>query len=266
MNVFFTRFFFFVSISSLFLFSACDDDSNPGLDLLPIAEKTESGFTVKIKAEKNLEVGMNHLYWEVVNSSGEVQTLQSITIIPMMHMMTMDHSCPVLAPVPSKSISKNWESGSVFIMPSGEMGSWEMQVSAVLESGTSVVTNIPVTIGSSWKLASFKMNNVSYWWTWDSVNQPATGNGTYNLWLFKRINMMEYAPVAVAEAQLYPYMDMGGGKGHSTTFSQPTAKGNGEYTGTINFSMAGEWTVTVNGTLDGVPLPDAVFTLNVASR
>ncbi len=44
---------------------------------------------------------------------------------------------------------------------------------------------------------------------------------------------------------LYPYMDMGAGEGHSTPFLAPTHVGDGHYRGEVNFIMSGGWDMTV---------------------
>ncbi|NND69985.1 MAG: hypothetical protein HKN43_00240, partial [Rhodothermales bacterium] len=54
-----------------------------------------------------------------------------------------------------------------------------------------------------------------------------------------------FIPVTDAQIDLYPYMDMGAGEGHSTPFEKPVHIGDGEYRGMVNFIMAGGWDMTV---------------------
>jgi len=81
-----------------------------------------------------------------------------------------------------------------------------------------------------------------------------------------RASMMNFPPVADAELEIYPYMDMGGGSGHSTEFNPPEATGNGYYEGSINYSMSGTWTTSVTLTIDGDTLPEAMFEYSVLAQ
>ena len=53
------------------------------------------------------------------------------------------------------------------------------------------------------------------------------------------------AAVDGATVELYPYMDMGGGDGHSTPHSGPEALDGGRYGWDVNFIMSGGWEMTV---------------------
>jgi hypothetical protein len=78
--------------------------------------------------------------------------------------------------------------------------------------------------------------------------------------------MMNFPPVSDAEFLVYPYMDMGGGSGHSTDFTNPVATGNGMYEGDINYSMSGVWTTSVELTVNGEILPEVVFEYSVQAK
>jgi hypothetical protein len=252
--------------SMLLMFSACTNNDDASLTLMKVAEASASGYTITLQSEKLLAVGNNTVYWEVKNTAGARQTIQTITAMPVMAMATMSHSCPMTLPALSEEVNGAWQQHMVFTMPSGDMGSWTVTVNVTLADGTPLSAVIPVTIASSWRLASVRLNNVPHYIVWDLPETPKMGNATYRLLVYKRISMMEYAPVSDAVVTIYPYMDMGGGTGHSTTFTDPAAKGMGAYEGTVNFSMAGEWSVTVRTSIGGIALPDAVLMMNVIAR
>ncbi len=62
----------------------------------------------------------------------------------------------------------------------------------------------------------------------------------------------DFAPAPGLAADLYPYMDMGGGDGHSTPFT-PAAMEAGRYRWNVDFIMSGAWRMTVFLTPPGGP-------------
>ena len=82
----------------------------------------------------------------------------------------------------------------------------------------------------------------------------------------KRESMMSFPPVNSAELVVYPYMDMGGGSGHSTPFETPVAMGEGMYTGSINYSMSGTWTTDITLQIEGESLTLPTFEYSVQAR
>lgn len=81
-----------------------------------------------------------------------------------------------------------------------------------------------------------------------------------------RETMMSFPPVENAVLEIYPYMDMGGGSGHSTEFTAPEAEGSGYYEGSINYSMSGTWTTSVTLTAGDATLPEVVFEYSVQAE
>jgi hypothetical protein len=54
-----------------------------------------------------------------------------------------------------------------------------------------------------------------------------------------------FVPADDLAPDLYPYMDMGGGDGHSTPHSEPRTPGDGRYAWDVDFIMSGGWEMTV---------------------
>lgn len=60
-----------------------------------------------------------------------------------------------------------------------------------------------------------------------------------------------FVPADHLTVALEPWMDMGGGDGHSTPFSAPVGVGGGRYTSTVDFVMSGRWQMGVAAGLLG---------------
>lgn len=76
---------------------------------------------------------------------------------------------------------------------------------------------------------------------WQQPLKPLVGGNALVLRLFDA----QRRPVDVPALGLYPYMDMGGGSGHSTPFRPPGRTVPGRFDGQVDFVMSGRWDLTV---------------------
>lgn len=226
---------------------SCDssDTSTPELEASLLSTASIDGYSIELFSENDLRTGYNNLYWKV-SKDGEVIELDSFSAMPIMHMTQMSHSCPYTSPEKMADYTDYYQSSANFIMPSGEMGYWEVQIEFTTKSDEAISGEIDIDVESSWMLTSTQSNNGNvYFISWYAPETPKTGNQDLTFMIHKRESMMSFPAVSDAELEVYPYMDMGGGEGHSTPFETPEAIGSGMYEGSINYSMSGTWTTTV---------------------
>ena len=252
----------------LFFVASCSssDNSDTSLDLQPINSVTVDGYSISLESDRELETGSNTLYWKV-EKDGKSVDIESISITPMMDMMTMEHSTPVEQPVVNPQDSEYFYNMAVFIMPSGEMGTWSISFDIVTKNDVTISGDISVDIASSWRLTSVKdENDKIYFITWMTPEEPVMGNNDLRYLVHTRETMMNFPAVSDVELIIYPYMDMGGGSGHSTDFNAPVAKGDGMYEGSINYSMSGVWTTSVHIVAENDTLPKVTFEYSVKAK
>lgn len=251
-------------LTSLF---ACKDSGSKDatLDLMEINSATVDGYSVKLSALKPLATGYNQLFW-LVSKDNQLIGVDSMNIMPIMDMMTMSHSCPTQKPFKSVQADGYFEGYVVFIMPSGEMGSWSITATLWLSNGEQIETTLNISVLNSWKLQSFTHNNVKYFVSWVSPQEPFVGKNTVELMLHKKATMMSFPESTDLMLELYPYMNMGGGEGHSAPYEQLKHVGNGKHTGSISFSMSGEWQISVFAKHNADTAATVVFTINVISK
>ena len=248
--------------------SCKDTDSTPDLEVIPINSVTADGVTVSLFAEKEIETGANDLYWKVEENGNSVD-IKSFSITPLMEMATMTHSTPYKNPVLFKENENYYHNMAVFIMPSGEMGTWAIPFEIETMTGKIIAGEVPIEVNSSWKLTSVRdanNNNKVYFITWLAPQKPVSGNNDLMFMVHTRETMMSFPAVSDAELIVYPYMDMGGGQGHSTDFTTPVAMGDGMYEGDINYSMSGVWTTSVRLVMANDTLPEVVFEYSVLAK
>lgn len=259
---------FFICISTFLVLTNCDSSSStdPELEAVQIKSLVVDGFTIELLSDATLETGYNNLYWKV-SKDGESVGISTFEVAPIMHMTQMSHSCPYDNPEEMDEFENVHKSMAVFIMPSGEMGSWEVSFEITTLDDQEISGVMDIDIASSWKLTSVRPENgAPYFISWYAPVDPVTGNQELSFMIHKRETMMSFPSVSDAEIVVYPYMDMGGGQGHSTPFEAPTAKGNGMYTGSINYSMSGTWTTTVQLTVGSDILDEVTFEYSVKAQ
>lgn len=257
-------------VAMLFIAISCDKTSNsPELEAITIQTATIDGYTVELLSDQALVTGYNQLYWRVT-SGGELVDIQSFTIAPSMTMTMMGHShaTPFNQPTETAEYDKVFSNMAVFIMPSGDMGYWEIDFDIQTATDQTISGSMEIEVASSWRLTSVKSTDGSttYFVTWYAPQEPATGNQELSFMVHKRVSMMSFPAVTNAEVSVYPYMDMGGGEGHSTPFQNPEPMGEGMYTGSINYSMSGTWTTDITLLIDGDSLAVPTFEYNVQAR
>lgn len=258
------------AVALLFMFISCDttssDEPEEDLDLMPVNSVSANDYTISLFSAKILATGANDLYWKI-EKNGEVVEPQSFNITPMMDMGEMMHSTPFNQPVTSQENDQYMQNMAVFIMPGGMMGSWFIEFEMMTQDGETITGEVPIEVESSWRLTSMQdsQGNV-YYITWVEPENPVSGNNDLTFLVHTRNGMMDFPAVTDAEMVVYPYMDMGGGTGHSTDFTPPEATGNGYYEGDINYSMSGVWTTSVELHIGEETLPEVVFEYSVQAK
>ena len=252
----------------LFTAVSCNtnDNSDPKLDLTPLNSVNVDGYTISLEASQELETGANDLYWKV-EQDGNMVDIESFSIQPMMDMGEMMHSTPYNEPATAEEDDRYFKNMAVFIMPSGEMGSWSINFEITTQNDEVISGEMPIEVASSWKLTSVRDDNDKiYFITWYAPQKPVVGNNDLTYLIHTRETMMNFPAVGDIEMEVYPYMDMGGGSGHSTEFTNPVATENGFYEGDINYSMSGTWTTSVELIVENDTLPEVVFEYSVRAE
>lgn len=237
-----------------------DGDITPSeeIELIEVAKATESSLTITIMAEEELFVGYNTLRAKITDQNDNL-VQGSLTATPMMQMTEMRHSAPTEN---AQTILENGEVefAVVFVMPSGEMGSWTLDFNI---DGMEV--SVPVTVKSPEmaRLVSFtsEMDESRYFVAYLDPMKPQVGENDLEVAIYKRESMMSWPAVTDLTLELEPWMvSMDHGSPNNVA---PTHVENGHYEGKVNFTMTGDWqirlTVKEDGEVCGNPYFDIYF-------
>lgn len=251
------------------VFISCNvNDSKPDeLSLIPVNNTQIDGYTVKLSTLNFVEVGSNFLVWHI-EKDGKIIEIKEMSAKPMMDMGSMEHSSPYYKAETHPENDNYYIQKVIFSMASMEDHGWTMDFDITTADNANLVGSVELEVRPSWRHTSVTdENGNSYLITWDLPSTPLVGNNLLSILVHKSEGMMDFPPYENAEIEIYPFMDMGGGEGHSTNFNNPIDEGDGFYIGDINYSMSGTWTTDVTlTTKEGETLPSVVFEYSVKAQ
>lgn len=247
-------------------FSACNDKNNPEdvviPDLLKLGEFTDNGVTVVAYAVRPLTVGLNHLYFEV-HEGGFRYNRPHIQFNTMMHMEDHSHASPYGTPSQDRDATHNlYESWAIFTMPSGMMGTWELQftIQNATQSATIATGVIQISVEQANNVSTFMAEDGSrYVLTLINPRSPKVGMNDLEIAIHKRASMMEFPPVTNAIVAFHPWMpSMDHGSSNNVP---PVHQSDGFYKGQVNFNMTGDWQLRFDMQIDGMTIERRTFDL-----
>ncbi|MEP4534187.1 MAG: FixH family protein [Cyclobacteriaceae bacterium] len=251
-----------LSLVLLVLLYSCDsDEPQPEFesDLVEITSVTENGLKVTILATQSLFVGYNSITAKVEDENGNLIG-GDIAVLPLMDMTSMVHSCPL--EVSGNTLSDGeYQFNAVFVMPSGEMGSWSLDFTI---NDTEISVPVEVSSPELSRLVSFTSamdESTKYFVAYIDPQDPQVGQNDLEIAVFKKQTMMEWPAVDNLEFELEPWMvSMDHGSPNNLA---PVHTDNGHYIGTVNFTMTGDWqlrlTMKEDGQVCGTPYFDLYF-------
>lgn len=237
----------------LLLMSACskdeDDDkqingNNPLSEYVLLGEESTANASVRLYASEDAFVGYNEIAVQVFQPGTDNQLRAvSIQLLPMMDMGMMKHSAPFENPTYNESLSA-FSGSCTFIMPSGQMGSWTLDVLLDNEGVRDTLTfPINVVPKAEARLISFEseLDSSKIFVALRAPMGPEIGANSFELMIYERETMMAFPAVENLSVEITPEMPtMGHGSPNNVN---PIHMENGHYVGEVNFTMSGYWKV-----------------------
>jgi hypothetical protein len=261
-----------------FTISSCEkDNTDAAVNLLDGYTKLNEGYAigaatkVEIWAQKNYFVGYNSLLvvaYDSLNSSEKITDAQ-ISFMPLMTMTSgvavMKHACPVENP-DEKQEDGIFKGAVDFVMASAEGDTWQLSLLVHNNKNDKVGTatfDIAVDNPEVSELTVFTSTDASaakLVLTLVQPSEPKVGMNDIEFTIHQKKSMMEWPADDSYSIQITPEMpSMGHGSPNNVN---PENSGKGHYKGKVNFTMTGEWRVTVVVLKDNVPVsPNLYFTI-----
>lgn len=234
---------------TLSLFSCKEDDPlTPGNGMLEVAAGTfpTLGLDVQVFAPDTLIVGYNELYVALRDQQGEAMTQAEVDLRPMMYMQTMNHSAPVSLPEQAGASEGLFRRDIVFIMPSGQMGYWELMLKVKdLSTGQEeeIALSVDIKLPAEQVMKSFpsEIDQTGIFVSLLEPREPVVGLNDLVLTVHQRANMMNFPAMTELNVAIEPEMPtMGHGSDGNV---DPTHLRDGKYAGKVFFNMPGLWRI-----------------------
>jgi hypothetical protein len=201
---------------------------------------------VRIYADQDLFVGYNKLYIALLKKGTMTQQMSAhVSFVPMMSMNTgMNHSCPTENPITTDPEDGIFIGAAIFIMPSGDMGSWTIDVTVHNhDNGIEGDVTIPLMVKNppDTRVFSFEspVDQKKIFITMIEPSMPEVGMNDFIVAAHYKADMMSFPPTEVLNISFDPEMpSMGHGSPNNVN---PVHIGNGHYQGVVNFTMDGFW-------------------------
>lgn len=240
-----TKIIFVLSLIAAFSCSK-DDDATPAIDptLLKVTSVTEAGITATVYAKEPLFVGFNELTIQLQGADGG-EVSGAAMVMPMMDMTDMQHACPREYPEGNQVTEGLLRVNVGFVMPSGEMGSWTLQLAV---NGTEIEIPLSIVLPEIPRMKSFESMKEDdsrrfFVFLLDPV-LPQVGQNDVHLAIYQRQSMMEWPAAEDLTLEMTPWMpSMDHGSPNNVN---PVHEGGGHYKGKANFTMTGDWQIRLD--------------------
>lgn len=235
-------------IVGTFLISCSDDDVkvDPTKGLFKVTEGEIADANVKLELwseQEALVAGYNKIFFAVYDLDNNKRITDAhIHFNPVMDMGDMSHSTFTEDPE-EEAVNKIFPASVAFIMPSGDMGTWTMEVhlhnhlndlSGEIEFPITVESVSPAQSKSFVTEAEEKIF-VTYYFP----KGKKVGINDFEVIAFKKVTNDEFVAVEDLTIALEPEMpSMGHGSPNNVN---PVHSTNGHYQGKVNFTMTGDW-------------------------
>ncbi len=251
-------------IAMIMLIVSCSDDKDPvpkfETELSEITTFSGGGITVTLYASESFFVGFNKITAKIADDNDNLLN-GNISVTPMMDMMEMDHSAPLELPEGNTFSDGKFEFNTVFVMPSGEMGSWTLNFDV---NDTKIEVPVTVSQPEYARMVSFVSamdETTKYFVSLVEPGAPQVGQNDMELAIFEKESMMAWPPVTDLEIEMEPWMvSMDHGSPNNVS---PVHDSGGHYLGTVNFTMTGDWQIRLvikqGGMVCGEPYFDLFF-------
>lgn len=245
-----------VSLTLLLSLTACGPEADPNEDHQPHtltvrATADSASYSAELLSASPLSIGRHEVVYRITDKASSTRiTDAAVKHLPTMHMAAHSHSSPFAQPVLSED---EWVGEIVFTMASGELGTWDVELTIEREGETETVTFVSVDVAESDARRDLVVGEKKYIVTLNFAGAPKVGKNPFVLTVHERAGMMGGFPavsdLAVTVTPEMPTM------GHGSSGNvDPVHDRDGNYRGEVNLTMSGLWTLDFVFARDGVEL------------
>ncbi len=165
-------------------------------------------------------------------------------------------AAPVQGPASTAANGEGYFEAAAFLFPEADGARARLRVA--VDAGVPAEAPFEFAVAAHrWAVRADRPGS-ALWAAWVAPRRAVLGENAFEAALFEE-TPAGLVPFAGAQLQLYPYMDMGGGDGHSTPFTPPFEPAPGRVRAGVNFIMAGGWDLSLYVRRDGAARDTVLF-------
>ena len=255
------------------IFASCTSNNDePVLDelngLTKIKEISNTTHTIELyKHMGGLEQGFNEIALKIKDkSTNQYINNASVSWMPIMHMMMMNHSCPKSAVTKVSTDGLVYEGYIVFTMPQNAAEYWDLKIDYTI-AGTAYTMSSVIDVPASAKqrVTTFTgSDSVRYIVAYADPHHPKVGINDIVAGVWKMQDMMTFPVVDNFKLKIDPRMPSMGNHSSPNNGDLTQAVTGDLYNGKLSLTMTGYWKLNLqllnaSGTiLKGETITDAV--------
>lgn len=203
-------------------------------------------YTIELYTESGaFTTGYNLLKIKLKNAAGSYVENASFTWMPMMHMMSMSHSCPTSA-ITKVSGASYYQGYLVFQMATNSSEYWDLTLNYTINGVEKNVTEVIVVNEATDRIVQTftGSDGVKYILTMVEPKKPDVGTNDIKMLLYKMESMSNFSLVPNYAVKIDPRMPSMGN--HTSPNNVNLTKGSDEfYYGKLNLTMSGFWRINL---------------------
>lgn len=243
---------FFLITLTLLTSCSSDDDSTPvnELDgLVKVKDFTNDSHVVELYTTSGTtQQGYNDITLRIKDKTSN-SYIQNATIewMPVMHMMTMTHSCPKSTVEKTTTEGTLYNGYIVFQMPQNETEYWDLKIDYTINGVNYTVTDIVDVPASQKRVVSSFMgtDNIRYIVALIDPKNPKVALNDMTVGIFKMENMMNFPIVNQYKLKIDPRMPSMGNHGSPNNVDLTQSASTGLYNGKLSLTMTGYWKINL---------------------
>ena len=226
---------------------------------IPVGQQVSGDLTVDLSIYNGAHTGYNHVQF-TIESAALGGPISNATVEIKGTMFDSEgllppRETPATDVEFSSDVAPVYAGGLFFLPPAPGAGDFTLDLFVSLPGGDRHELSFDLDVEESIWMQRIEDANGPLYVSWVDPMKPVVGVNEFVVALHRDAG---YELVSDASLDLFPYMDMGAGEGHSTPYEAPVFSA-GQYRGTVNFIMAGGWDMTVFVDGAGLPRSEARF-------
>jgi hypothetical protein len=243
---------FFLITLTLLTSCSSDDDSTPvnELDgLVKVKDFTNDSHVVELYTTSGTtQQGYNDITLRIKDKTSNSYIQNAIIEwMPVMHMMTMTHSCPKSTVEKTTTEGTLYNGYIVFQMPQNETEYWDLKIDYTINGVNYTVKDIVDVPASQKRVVSSFMgtDNIRYIVALIDPKNPKVALNDMTVGIFKMENMMNFPIVNQYKLKIDPRMPSMGNHGSPNNVDLTQSASTGLYNGKLSLTMTGYWKINL---------------------